>query len=394
MARERVDVLVVGGGPAGMVTGCLLAQAGLKTLVLERGETFDREFRGEILQPRFHAAVRQAGLYEAIAAWPHEEVEGAHVYFRGRRIGALNLRRLDPRNGTTWWMTQPNLLGALHQHGRKSPQFELRFGADVRALEGTTATVSLPGGMHEIEARVVVAADGRFSTVRRLVGFEMAYDHHDLDVVWFLLQRPENYEHTFGFFLTLAHNYLILPKHPNQLQCGIVMKPGEFAEMHRRPLSELKAELKAAHPVFAEFAGAVDSYTAFRPLKGSTAQVKEWARDGLVLIGDAAHTCSPAGGIGVAVAVETAVVAARVIERCFATGDFSRAALGEIQSLRQKEVNRVHEIQHRGGSAFIGGAPLFRLAGFALFSVLSRTGLLPVLAREMLTGRPLPHPRG
>lgn len=83
MTRQSVDVLVVGAGPAGMVAGCLLARAGLNTLVVERNDNFDREFRGEILQPRFHKTVQDAGLFEHIAGYPHEEVDRVHIHAEG-----------------------------------------------------------------------------------------------------------------------------------------------------------------------------------------------------------------------------------------------------------------------------------------------------------------------
>src|SRR3972149_1858507 len=107
--------------------GCLLTRAGFQTLVIERNANFDREFRGEILQPRFHKAMRDVGLFEHIARYPHEEIDRAHIYFEGRRLGALDLRRLDPRSGTTWWMTQPDLLQALQDYGERNPRFELWF---------------------------------------------------------------------------------------------------------------------------------------------------------------------------------------------------------------------------------------------------------------------------
>ena len=390
MRQTDVDVLIVGGGPAGMVCACLLARAGLDTLVLERNPNFDREFRGEILQPRFHKAMRDLGLYDHLTRYPHEEIDQAHVYFEGRRMGALDLRKLDPASGTTWWMTQPDLLHALREYGQSSPRFHLWFDAALKGLRPGAAVVERNGADEEIRASVIVGADGRYSTVRKLRGIGLEYDHIDLDVIWFLLPRPQGYRHVFSFFLTQHHNYLILPKHPNLLQCGLVLQPGEFAAL-RQDLERLREELRRAHPVFAEFAAGLRDLSAFRPLKGNTALASHWAEDGLVLIGDAAHTCSPAGGIGVAVAVETACVAADVIRRCFEQRDFSRQRLGEIQARREKDVRAVHAIQRNARFMVRSGGILRRVAPRAIW-LLSRTGLLPVLARRLLTQRqPLPR---
>lgn len=228
MTRQSVDVLVVGAGLAGMVAGCLLARAGLNTLVVERNDNFDREFRGEILQPRFHKAMQDAGLFEHIAGYPHEEVDRVHIHAEGKPIGGFNLKRLDRRTGPAWWITQPELLQALLDYARNYVVFQIWFDAPLRKLSGNSATVEHGGEAVTIDAKIVIGADGRFSAVRKLGAFQFRFEYHDLEVMWFLLPRPENYAHIFSFFLSKRHNFLILPKHPNLLQCGIVLMPDEL----------------------------------------------------------------------------------------------------------------------------------------------------------------------
>jgi 2-polyprenyl-6-methoxyphenol hydroxylase-like FAD-dependent oxidoreductase len=390
VTTNQVDVLIVGAGPAGLVAAALLARAGRSVLVVERNDDFDREFRGEILQPRFHKAMQDVGLHEPIARWPHERVEAAQICFAGRDIGRLPLARIDARTETTWWMTQPNLLSALHEHASTFDGYELWFGARIEALDGSTATVARGGETVTVAARVVLGADGRFSAVRRLGGFELAYDHHDVDVLWFTLPRPPGYEHVFSFFLGYGHAHLVLPKHPDRLQCALVARPGEYHELHRRGIDIVRRELAGAHPLFVDFAAGLRDFSAFTYLKGNRSLVREWAKDGVLLMGDAAHTCSPVGGIGVAIAVETAIVAAGVVADCFAKHDFSRAAFAEVQRARRRQVAEVHRIQ--GNARLLVRSPAFVrwLAQLGLRTA-SLLGVLPFAARRLLAQRgPLP----
>ncbi|MBM3226660.1 MAG: FAD-binding protein, partial [Candidatus Tectomicrobia bacterium] len=64
------NVCIVGGGPAGLLLGLLLAKRGAEVIVLEGHSTFDREFRGEVLQPSTAHLLDELGLLEYILAQP------------------------------------------------------------------------------------------------------------------------------------------------------------------------------------------------------------------------------------------------------------------------------------------------------------------------------------
>lgn len=71
---ERTNCVVVGGGPAGMVLGLLLARAGVEVTVLEKHADFLRDFRGDTVHPSTLALLDELGLGEKFAALPQTKV--------------------------------------------------------------------------------------------------------------------------------------------------------------------------------------------------------------------------------------------------------------------------------------------------------------------------------
>ena len=115
--------------------------------------------------------------------------------------------------------------------------------------------------------------------------------------------------------------------------------------------------------VFNGFADSLKDFTPFFPLEGIIRFIDDWARDGLLLIGDAAHTMSPAGAIGVNVALATAAVAAQEIYPRLGRGPISRTALQAVQRQREDDVRTLHRLQLRAQRVLIsqdGRSPVLK----------------------------------
>ena len=242
----------------------------------------------------------------------------------------------------------------------------------------------------DVQAKVVVGADGRSSTIRKLMGAEFEYELHNVDVLWFVFDRPPNYGQVYNLFVAGDHSYLILPKHPNKLQCGMLFRPGTFVPQRKRGIEEFKQLLSKAHPVFAKFAETITDFTPFTLLQGKASFVRQWASDGCLLIGDAAHCCSPAGGIGVSVALATALVAAETLVLALERGDTSQAFLSRVQQRRSKEIRWLHRKQFAFTGIFVTRLALTRRIVPWLLPLVRPFGLMNRKASEMLTQAPLP----
>ena len=396
--RSRTGACIVGGGPAGLLLGLLLAKRGAEVIVLEGHETFDREFRGEVLQPSTAHLLDELGLLGYMLEQPHSRLTMGTVRVGGKTAGQFSFQRIAPDYPYAIWMPQPIFLEALRRKAEPFPSFQCWMGARVTELieEGgaVVGVKGLRGGKEpfEIRADVVVGADGRFSPVRRLGHFEIEYEHHDFDVIWFVVDQPPDWPSTIYISLGRETQGLILPKYPNQLQTGLLMPPQGWRRWREAGVATVADRIRRFDPVFKGFADGLQDFTPFFPLQGTIRLVREWARDGLLLIGDAAHTMSPAGAIGVNVALATAAVAAHVIFPRLGWGTIPRSALAEVQRLREEDVRTLHRVQ-RGVAAVLapgGGTPLTRWLRAALVPLIVRSPLLSLIQRRIFFTVPLP----
>ena len=177
MTNVRVSTCIVGGGPAGLMLGLLLAKRGADVLVLEGHENFDREFRGEVLQPSTAHLMDELGLLEYVLAQPHSLLDSGKVRIKGEEVGEFSFKKISPEYPYAIWMPQPVFLAALHHKAASLPSFQCWMGAKVsKLIQEDGCTVGVSGVRHgsepfDVRADVVVAADGRYSAVAKMGGF-------------------------------------------------------------------------------------------------------------------------------------------------------------------------------------------------------------------------------
>ena len=393
------NVCVVGAGPAGLLLALLLAKRGVDVLVLEGHVTFDREFRGEILQPSAIRLLDVLGLLDRILSEPHVKLTEAVYRINGRTAGSFDWARIVPEYPYAVWMPQPSLLSALRARGERFPGFRCWMGARVDGLveqDGKIVGVrGTRGGTDRFEVRadVVVGADGRHSIVRRLAGVGVEYEHDDFDVVWFLARRPRRWYETMYFVLGEDVQGVMLPRRSGELQAGLLLPKGQWRKWRSEGVAYVADRVRRLDPVFAGFADEMRDFSAFFPLSGVLSMVGEWARDGLLLIGDAAHTMSPTWGVGVNVALATAAVAAQVIFPQVGRGPIPAAQLARVQAARESDVRLLHRFQHNVQQALIVQPyvnPWLAWVLPRLLPVLLLSPILPMLQRWLLFETSMP----
>jgi 2-polyprenyl-6-methoxyphenol hydroxylase-like FAD-dependent oxidoreductase len=394
---KRVDVCIVGGGPGGLMLGLLLAKRGAEVLVLEGHENFDREFRGEVLQPSTSRLLDELGLLEYVLEQPHSLLDSGKVRFDGREMGEFQFKRISPEYPYAIWMPQPIFLAAMLRKAEPLPSFHCWMGAKVTKLLREDGVVVGVGGVQhgddafEVRADVVVGADGRYSMIAKMGGFKAAYEHHDFDLIWFTIPQPPGWSSTLYVSLGTKARGLLLPKYPHHIQAGLAMPTGEWRRWRSEGVAAVAARIRSFDPIFNEFADSLKDFTPFFPLEGIVRLVDDWARDGLLLIGDAAHTMSPVGAIGVNVAIATAAIAAQVIYPRLGRGPIPRTELQAVQRLREADVRTLHRLQLQAQALLVGNPS--RLRNWLtpkVLPLLLHSPLMPRIQRRIFFGAPLP----
>jgi 2-polyprenyl-6-methoxyphenol hydroxylase-like FAD-dependent oxidoreductase len=340
---SQTSCCVVGGGPGGMMLALLLARRGVPVTLLEAHPTFERDFRGDTIHPGILEILDEIGLADRLHQLPHVKMYGPTFPLAGRPVLMFDLRRLlKTRFPYIMWMAQPVFLDFLAGEAKKYPAFRLVMGANVQRLieeNGGVRGVAYRGadGWHEVRTPLTVGADGRFSRVRKLGGFRAIQTSAPVELLWFRLPRlPGDPEGTgivsprFG-----KGKVLLMIDRADHWQVGYFFPAGDYPRLRAAGVEAMRRNIVALEPRFAPNVEHLTDWHQFSLLSVASSRCPRWYKPGVLLIGDAAHTMTPAAGSGIKYAIEDAVVAANVLAGPLKEGRVRLRDLAEVQ--RQRE---------------------------------------------------------
>jgi 2-polyprenyl-6-methoxyphenol hydroxylase-like FAD-dependent oxidoreductase len=349
---QQTSCCIVGGGPGGAMLALLLARRGVRVALLEMHKDFDREFRGDTIHPSVMEILDQIGLADKLHEIPHTKVTGPTIQFADGPFRPFDLGRLKTRFPYILLVPQARFLEFITGEAAKYPQFKLVMRAQVQQMveeDGVVRGVRYlaPDGMHEIRASLTVGADGRFSLLRRLAGFEPIKTSPPMDVLWFRLPKlPGEPEITGGLFGGIGRGRIfVMLERTDYWQAGLVFPKGQYQELRAKGVEAVRQSITEIEPHFARHAEYLTDWHQLTLLSVESSRCPLWHKPGLLLIGDAAHVMSPVGGVGINYAIQDAVVATNVLTKPLLAGRVTEADLAEVQRQREWPTRAIQVMQ-------------------------------------------------
>ncbi|HET9255831.1 MAG TPA: FAD-dependent oxidoreductase [Pseudonocardiaceae bacterium] len=381
---ERTGCVVVGGGPAGMVAGLLLARAGVEVTVLEKHADFLRDFRGDTVHPSTLTLLDELGLGAKFDAMPHSEITSAGFPTDdGGMMKLADMTRLKVPHPYIAMVPQWDFLELLAESAAREKTFTLRMNTEMTGLIREGARVSgiryktAEGTEGKLNADLVIAADGRWSLARREAGLRPREYDCPFDVWWFRLSR---HDHEGDGTLTprMRHRRFAVPL-PRTGYFQIAYLAPKGADLRKEGIENFRANVSEVCPEFADRVHELKTMDDVKFLDVRLNLLSQWHIDGLLCIGDAAHAMSPVGGVGINLAVQDAVAAATLLAQPLLRGQPAPADLAKIRSRRLLPTMLVQGLQRLLHQAVMrpvmagkrNGPPAAMIKVFARFPPLS-----------------------
>jgi 2-polyprenyl-6-methoxyphenol hydroxylase-like FAD-dependent oxidoreductase len=350
MAEQlQTRCVIAGGGPAGIMAGYLLARASVPVIVLEKHADFFRDFRGDTIHPSTLELMYELGLLDEFLKQPHQEVRELRAVVNGQAVPIADFTKLPTHCKFLAFMPQWDFLNFLSTHARAFPSFQLLMQHEVFDLtfdhqRVTGVRAKTPRGELEILADLIIGADGRHSIIQARAGLERQEFGVAIDVLWMRISKKQgDPQQTLGFFQ--QGTLFVSLDRGDYWQCGFVIPKGGFDHIKARGLQQLQNDIVSFASFLRDRVAELDDWSKIKLLTVQINRLRTWCRDGLLCIGDSAHAMSPAGGVGINLAIQDAVATANLLAEKLRTSPVSMDDLRKVQARREWPTRLIQAMQ-------------------------------------------------
>ncbi|MEY2483599.1 MAG: hypothetical protein QOK24_2127 [Verrucomicrobiota bacterium] len=332
-----------------MMTGFLLARAGVEVVVLEKHADFNRDFRGDTIHPSTLELMHELGLLEEFLKLPHQELRELRAVMNGHVVPIADFSHLPTRCKFVAFMPQWDFLNFLAGHAKQFPTFALHMQHEVADLIVENDRVvgvraKTPDGERIVRADLVIGADGRHAITHTLGKLELREFGVPIDVLWTRLSKREgDPKQSLGFFR--GGKLLVLLDRGDYFQVGFIIPKGTLDNIKQRGFPAFHRGILEIAPVLKDRIAELDDWSKIKLLTVQINRLQHWAREGLLCIGDSAHAMSPAGGVGINLALQDAVATANLLAAKLKEGPVSLADLEQVQARREWPVRVIQRLQ-------------------------------------------------
>jgi len=360
-ATHKTDVILIGGGAGSYLLAIHLAKAGLRSLIVERQPSptgTDRPFtpppRGEIIQPSALSLLDEIGILSELCAADVHRFTKVHFHeacgpllctvhydtlpepyrYALNIVPDLLLQRLLARASTLSLITRV-WQGAFHALIREGGRI---VGCEVKVGEK----------IQRFLAPVVVGADGADSAVRRAFGVPYRLHHYPEGYFTFWVDCPPGFDSSLRYYAGNGTTLALFPVSKETLYLFYRIPAAQRAAIQLAGIERFKKDLierhEAIRPMLARLFEKIVSWdqVGFRP--AVRVRCRQWATDGGVLIGDAAHAMNPHVANGRNASLKDGKILAGVLQDCFRRGDFSENMLRRYEAERRFEVDPMQRL--------------------------------------------------
>lgn len=344
--NQQVDVCIVGAGPGGALLGYLLAKNNITVLLMERTNEIAKAFRGEHINEEGEAILKKHGLYDKVASLGLLKMEQLEYWLDGHLTKTITP---DPAVGHLGiHVPQAHLLQAILEAAAPYDTFQYCLNSRVTGLVQDDAGHYIgvrairDGEEFVVDCKLVVGADGRYSTVRKKANIDTTIRKHGYDLLWARIPSPAGWSPSIKMALVDGMQISLFTQVKGYVQIGWNVPQGSYPTLRKQPFAPFIEKLIQAFPELQEtVATHITSWQDFVLLDVFSSQTENWGHDGLALIGDAVHAMTPTGAFGLNSAMKDADILAELLKK----QTIEQLDLLTCATARKREIEKIQAMQ-------------------------------------------------